>query len=357
MCKFAKIALLSCLLFAPVHAQPQSSVPPPFGAVGEENGPVVSNVGQTQVRFPVIVSTNRRWTGTAYSHLERDPVATLPEITVRHCLMDKAIHRLGQRDDVQVEASLAPKPEVEALLAPAPAGQTKRYLVYVHGFTSTYEQSLASMAQIAFDINRHAAPVLFSWPSGADRNLDYPAARDNSRQSGYMLAKTLEFLQNQAGATIEVDLLAHSLGSETALEALEELDKTAFEPVRNKIRFKNIVFVAPDVAELDFRANLDWPVFGSTRTTLYTNSKDPILAVPSEAINFNSRVGIKTRFFHPRIQNIDVTPLFPIQSTNGHTSVLFHPLGLVDLFSLLKYDLGASQRNLYWYSTFWQMRP
>lgn len=140
------------------------------------------------------------------------------------------------------------------------------------------------------------------------------------------------------------------------MDGLKELDTSRFDGLRGKVRFKNIVFIAPDISEADFRSNTQWPGFGSTRTTLYTNAKDIILATPSTLINYLERVGLKTEFFDPRVQNIDVTPLYQSPSADAHTSVLNQPMGLMDLYLLLKYDLGASERNLYYLKNHWQIR-
>ncbi|MFN8613119.1 MAG: alpha/beta hydrolase [Vulcanimicrobiota bacterium] len=353
--KLAKRLAILCALAVSIAAQPRPQPPPPQGAVGEEEGPVVKNVGLSQVRFPVICATNRKWVNNAYSTLDR-ATAEEPEFVLKYCTLDKSTHRLGDRSDAVFDKVLGKQPELDALLAPAPPGQVKRYLVYVHGFTSNFDQSFASLAQLAFDINRHSAPVLFSWPSGGNVAADYVAAKGNTRESGYKLAKTLEILQNRANAPIEVDLVCHSLGSEVVMDGLQELDTSRFQALQGKIRFKNIVFIAPDIAELDFKRDTQWPVFGSTRTTLYTNAKDIILATPSAAVNYLERVGLKTDFFDPRVQNVDVTPLYLLPSADAHTSVLNQPMGLMDLYLLLKYDLGASERNLYYLKNHWQIR-
>lgn len=338
-------------------AQPASIVPLPRGAVGETSDDVVRNVDSTKVRFPVICATNRKWTGSGYSALDRDTASDEPGFVLRYCVMNKATHKLGQRDDVTFDSVKATQADLDKLLGPTPDGASKRYLVFVHGFTSNFEQSFQAVSQLTFDINRHYAPVLFSWPSGSNVMTDYSAARDNTRDAGYKLAKTLEVLQARAGKAIEIDLVAHSLGSEVVMDGLKELDTTPFESIRPKILFRNIVFIAPDVSEEDFKRNVQRPVFGQTRTTLYTNAKDPVLAIPAAAVNYNERVGLKVQFSDLRVENIDVTPLYPqVPSAAGHTSILNQPVGLMDLFMMLKHDLRASQRNLIYTGKVWQLR-
>jgi len=338
-------------------AQPSAFPPLPKGAVGETSDDVVRNVDSTRIRFPIICATNRKWTSSGYSALDRDTTSDEPAFVIRYAILDRSTHRLGQRNDVIFDSVKGTQADLHKLLGPAPDGNPKRYLVFVHGFTSNFEQSFQAASQMTFDINRHYAPILFSWPSGTNMFTDYSAARDNTRDAGYKLAKTLEILQARSGKAIEVDLVAHSLGSEVVMDGLKELDTTPFEAIRTKILFRNIVFIAPDVSEQDFKRNVQWPVFGQSRTTLYTNAKDPVLAIPSAAVNYNERVGLKVQFSDLRVENIDVTPLYPkVPSADGHTSILNQPVGLMDLFMLLKHDQKASYRNLYHTGKGWQIR-
>lgn len=346
------MALLSISNLSYAHPVPNIEPQIPVGQADTKG--IVQSLGLSKIKFPVICATNRKWHESGYASLDSD-TADLPTFVLKYCSVDMATHQLGRRSDFVLDSQFGPHTDLEKLLG-EPFGP-KRYLVFVHGFNCPFDDSVTAVSHLCFDINRHSLPVLFTWPSGGGQvGTDYVAARDNTREAGDRLAKALAFLQARAGSLIEVDLVSHSLGGEVAIEALRNLDSSRYEDVRSKIVFKNIVFVAPDVSEKDFRRCLELPVFGSTRTTLYTCSHDAVLALPSAAINYNERVGLKTGFLDPRVENVDVSRFFSGASVAAHTSVLIQPMGLMDLFLLLKHDLPAEQRNLYWSRAIYQLR-
>lgn len=344
--KIASLCL--ALVLAPGAAWSQ----PPVGYEDEEK--IVQNADLTKVRFPIICLTNRKSVAGGFSSVEKN-TDDFPAMFARFCTVDAATHVLGKRADFSVEQQDTSPADLSRFLQPAP-GKTKRFLVFVHGFNLNFKDSLPAVAQLAFDIDRHSVPVVFSWPSG--EGAGYVTGRDNSRLSGRALAKGMELLQSRVGNNIEVDLVCHSLGGETTLEALEELSKPEFAETMKKTTVTNLVFIAPDVAVDVFRDAMDWPIMASIkRTTLYADANDGVLKVGSQKLSGNPRIGAKRDFRHLRVETLDVTNLSSSFNPFGaHTSILDKPVGLMDLFMLLKLDQGAFGRNLYWKQGVWLLR-
>ena len=117
----------------------------------------------------------------------------------------------------------------------------KRVLLFVHGFNTRYEDAVFRFAQVVHDSRTDFAPVLFTWPSRGSV-FDYVYDRESTNWS----RDTLERLLRAAGEAPDVDevtVMAHSMGSWLAMEAVRGLALHGGVP--KKIR--NVILAAPDV--------------------------------------------------------------------------------------------------------------
>lgn len=128
-----------------------------------------------------------------------------------------------------------------------------KLLLLIHGYnnpkkeaTDTYEGFFSLQQQLAnlppggdFAPDRNLVEVFWKGDDwGASRLLYYPYAVPNARQTAEALATVLKTLAQQRAEGIEVEVVAHSLGTRLALETLRYLATSPF------IVISRIVFFA-----------------------------------------------------------------------------------------------------------------
>ena len=96
--------------------------------------------------------------------------------------------------------------------------QSRRVLIFVHGFNTPFDASVFRFAQIVHDSGADVAPVLFSWPSRGNL-LDYNYDRESANFSRSELAKVIEAAAASPDVS-DVTIMAHSMGGWVAMEAL-----------------------------------------------------------------------------------------------------------------------------------------
>lgn len=112
--------------------------------------------------------------------------------------------------------------------------------------------------------------AFFSWPSRG--SLEGYMADESSIQASEQAIT--DFLVDFSGncGTEKVDVIAHSMGNQGLLRALQRIAANA--EVRGKVKFGQIILAAPDV-DRDLFINLAriYPQFAD-RTTLYASNRD-----------------------------------------------------------------------------------
>ncbi len=131
-------------------------------------------------------------------------------------------------------------------------GDRRRVFVYVHGFNTRFDRAVFRMAQLTHDSDLNAAPVLYSWPSRGQL-LDYRRDLDNASYSRSDLAKLLEVATN-AKAVEEIVILAHSMGSWVAVEALRQI---ALKNGGVPPKITNLILASPDLDIGVFRRQVE----------------------------------------------------------------------------------------------------
>lgn len=143
-------------------------------------------------------------------------------------------------------------------------------LVFVHGFNTSFEESVYRAAQIAWDLQYQGLVVLFSWASrGAV--VDYVYDQQSALYGRDAFLELLDILQSRNGIK-RVHVIAHSMGNFLVLEALNKrAGATRME------RLGELVMAAPDVDRDNFTLlvpNIREMVEG---LTLYASSADKAL--------------------------------------------------------------------------------
>jgi esterase/lipase superfamily enzyme len=152
-----------------------------------------------------------------------------------------------------------------------PAGTA---LIFVHGFNTTFDQSLLRMAQIVWDLQFRGLPIAFSWPSYGDEHGEisaithYPYDLTSALDSRDAFLHLLELLHlNQKIHTIH--LIAHSMGNFLAIETLNR----AVHHLPG-LRISEIVMAAPDIDRDGFPGLVSPIAPIAAGMTLYASSKD-----------------------------------------------------------------------------------
>ena len=119
---------------------------------------------------------------------------------------------------------------------------THKLLVFVHGYNTSYEEAVYRFAQIAHDAGTDAAPVLFTWPSRG-KTLQYGYDKDSATLSRDGLENLLDRAVADPGV-VDVTVIAHSMGSWVAMEALRQM---AIRRGRVDPKVRNVVLASADL--------------------------------------------------------------------------------------------------------------
>jgi len=168
-------------------------------------------------------------------------------------------------------------------------------LVFVHGYNTSFRDALLTVAQIVSATGYPGRVYLYSWPS-AQSTLGYIADLDNAEQAEPFLQSFMKLLMRDADID-EIDILAHSMGSQSVLRAVSGL-RGVFETQRQgrtrakSIRIGQIIFAAPDVAMPVFDQKIHRIAPYADRVTVYASSADAALSVSRWLRSGAARTGL-----------------------------------------------------------------
>ncbi|SKB49520.1 Esterase/lipase superfamily enzyme [Bosea thiooxidans] len=152
------------------------------------------------------------------------------------------------------------------------SGRAKRVFVFVHGFNTPFDRAVFRFAQLAHDADADAAPVLFSWPSRGYL-LDYSRDFDNASYSRSDLADLLRVAASSPSVR-EIVILAHSMGSWPAVEAVRQI---ALKDGGVPRKISNLVLASPDLDVGVFRRQVEDMGPKRPQITLFTAQHDRAL--------------------------------------------------------------------------------
>lgn len=186
----------------------------------------------------------------------------------------------------------------------------KRVLLFVHGFNTRYEDAVFRFAQIVHDSGTDFAPVLFTWPSRGSV-FDYVYDRESANWS----RDTLEKLMREAGEApdvAEVTIMAHSMGSWLAMEALRGLALHGGVPKK----IGNVILASPDV-DVDVFERQIHRIGPRPRVTLFVSRDDHALDLSRRIAGGVDRLGAidpaqephRTRLEKSGVTVLDLTAL------------------------------------------------
>ena len=245
----------------------------------------------------ILVATSRKPTGdpsTLFSG-ERSPLLSLANIEV-----SSPPESARQAGTVQWPKRLPPDPRRDFAVTgvqPKTVAQAKewlhqrdrgtgRVLVFVHGFNNIFADSLFRFAQIVHDSGADVAPILFTWPSRGSV-FDYVYDKESANFSRTALERVLQSL-SQDPTVKDVTVLAHSMGTWVAVEALRQM---AIREGTIPGKIQNVILASPDL-DVDVFAR-QWTEMGDNRPnfTIFVSQNDRALAMSSFISGGITRVG------------------------------------------------------------------
>jgi esterase/lipase superfamily enzyme len=164
--------------------------------------------------------------------------------------------------------------------------RSRRVLVFVHGFNTSFESALFSFAQIVHDSKADVTPVLFTWPSRGSV-FEYKYDRESANFSRDALEKLLNRLIKSPNVD-EVTVLAHSMGAWLATESLRQM---AIREGRIPDKIGAVILAAPDLDVDVFRAQLNSLGKPRPRFIVFVSQRDRALGLSRSLAGNVERLG------------------------------------------------------------------
>lgn len=177
------------------------------------------------------------------------------------------------------------KPDVVKWFA-GPGLRKRRAFVFVHGFNTPFDRAVFRFAQLTHDADADAAPVLFSWPSRG-RLLDYKRDLDNASYARSDLAGLLEAAVSSPTVG-EIVILAHSMGSWLAVEAVKQV---ALKQRGVPRKITNLILASPDLDVGVFRRQVEDMGAQRPHITLFVSQNDRALQLSQFISQGAARLG------------------------------------------------------------------
>lgn len=208
-----------------------------------------------------------------------------------------------------------------------PGGSRKPILLYIHGFSTTFEDAAIITGQIAHDIGFDGVPIVYSWPTRGSL-LSYLVDSVNAEWSTGFLIGFLDRLVEESNAE-RIHLIAFSMGNRIltngiknylAQRALRDCEtvgtnsasvRHAGEP--HPPPFGQVILAAADMdARIFERDHAPYLARAADRVTIYVSAADWALGGAQRLHNY-SRLGqrplpnVDLRLLVDRIDVVDVT--------------------------------------------------
>jgi len=162
-------------------------------------------------------------------------------------------------------------------------------VVFVHGYNTTFDQALYRTAQISYDLGEGSVPFgsafLYSWSSGGGVR-DYKYDSESARFTVDNLVTFLDLVIAKTNAK-HVHLIAHSMGNDAMLNALDRLAV----PDHAKDRINQIVLAAPDVDAREFERLAARIVPKAKGVTLFASASDRAMRASRQVHRDQPRAG------------------------------------------------------------------
>jgi len=249
----------------------------------------------------------------------------------------------SSRDFVTVSTNYLDKRNfASAIAAQVKQSRRSKILIFVHGFNNRFDDAVYRLAQIVHDSKAQAIPILFTWPSRGQVALRaYTYDRESANYSRDAFEDVLTTLEQQPGIT-EINVLAHSMGTWIALEALRVRSLRAGRSIG---KIKNVMLVAPDVDVDVFRTQVQRMGTHKPRLVLFVSQDDKALGLSQFIWGGVQRLGEVNPNQEPyqsqfRREQIEVFDLTTMRATDAHDKAFEN---LPSVVSMMRQRFHAGQ--------------
>jgi esterase/lipase superfamily enzyme len=259
--------------------------------------------------------------------------------------------------DVQEEALRASQTLRELLATRLAETPRKRALVFVHGYNNSFEDAASTLAELWHFLGREGVPILYTWPAGHGGAKGYGYDRESGEFTVYHFKQFVRLLADFPEIE-QIDLVAHSRGTDVTITGLRELfieSRVAGRSPREEFAIANLVLAAPD---LDFQVILQRLVAerlgsGVGQATLYTSQSDKAIGAAERLFDSTTRLGrIKPEDFDDDLKrrlgestNVDFVDYRGPADVFGHGYFHSSPAVSSDLVLVLRYDRRPGAEN------------
>jgi len=257
----------------------------------------------------------------------------------------------------------------------------KEVFIFVHGFHNDFNDAAFAMGELWHFLGRIGVPIVYSWPAGHPGLFGYTYDRESSEFTIYHLRQVIELIASWPEVE-EINIIAHSRGTDVAVSALRELTIKAraqgLNP-RKKYKIHNFVLAAPDLDAQVAAQRLigDYLAWSADRFTIYTSPADKaigwsnkLFASPKGRIG-NLKIEDMTEESRLAMErgNANLTVINFMSSTDksdsdadsfGHSYFRNAPTVSSDVIIMLRDDVeaGSPERPLeYLGAKFWRVPP
>ncbi|MEP1766889.1 MAG: alpha/beta hydrolase [Sulfitobacter sp.] len=174
----------------------------------------------------------------------------------------------------------------------------QRVLVYAHGVANAFEDSVTTLANLWHFAGRGSIPIAFSWPAGNSGVFGYFRDRASGDFSVYHAKEFLTMLA-EIPEVEDIDIVAHSRGTDIMTQALRELiifQRGRGVPPKLGMKTGTLILAAADLDTGIFRQRLLTERFSEAfeQVNFYVNPDDVALSL-SSFLTKSARVGALTQ--------------------------------------------------------------
>jgi len=163
--------------------------------------------------------------------------------------------------------------------------------LYVHGFSTTFDEGAKEAAQIAYDLQLPGKPLLYSWPSHGNISVgDYKvdqATVNQPEEIGHLKSFIRQVLQESGRG--QIHLVGFSMGTYLLTRALMEL----VDEGQDFSKVGAVILISADIDAEDFK-NLYYPKLKTAlgnKLVLYVSGKDEALKLSADFHQGHLRLG------------------------------------------------------------------
>jgi esterase/lipase superfamily enzyme len=168
---------------------------------------------------------------------------------------DEMAHGYASDDPAGPEAMKLFLEELTKRLAQTPR---KDVFIYVHGFNTSFADSVATAGEFWHFIGREGVPIAYSWPAGQGLFQAYGYTEQSSQYTVFHLKQLLRLIASCPDVQ-KVHLVGHSRGTDVLTTAIRELhlETRAVANTGEKFKFGTLILAAPDM-DLDVVTQRIW---------------------------------------------------------------------------------------------------